>query len=802
MFDTVLVANRGEIAVRVIRTLRRLGVRSVAVYSDADADARHVREADTAVRIGPAPAAESYLSIERLLEAAARTGAQAVHPGYGFLAENGAFARACADAGLAFIGPPAGAIELMGDKIRAKETVRTAGVPVVPGSSGSGLTDDQLTAAAREIGMPVLLKPSAGGGGKGMRLVRDEALLADEIAAARREARGAFGDDTLLVERWIDRPRHIEIQVLADGQGHAVHLGERECSLQRRHQKIIEEAPSPLLDEATRARMGEAAVAAARSCGYVGAGTVEFIVPGDDPSAYCFMEMNTRLQVEHPVTELTVSVGGRTGLDLVEWQLRVAAGEQLPFGQDDIAFAGHAVEARICAETARAAADGRVDFLPSAGTVLALDEPEGEGVRVDSGLSAGTEVGTVYDPMLAKVIAHGPDRPTALRRLRAALGSLTVLGVDTNTGFLRRLAAHPAVASGELDTGLVDRAAAQLIPAAVPEEVYAAAALLRQAALEPAAPRGGGSGGRPEPGGSALGGPAADVWVDPFSVPTGWRLGAEPAWTVHRLRVAGHPPVTVRVRGRAHDAEVRIERADATPATTGSTARPGGTPTAAEATDRPSGPQGTGQGTPETPATGRTDPRPAADTGAGTTTSAPADAGAGTSTAPARAEADAAWRPAADADAGADAGAGVRARLIALDEGSVLLDLGGVTHRFRHAGHGASHWLGRDGDAWRVVGHDPVEEALRGGAATAHAGELTAPMPGTVTVVKAAVGEEVTAGQGLLVVEAMKMEHLISAPHDGTVTELEVTPGSTVAMDQLLAVVTPHEPQESEERER
>ncbi|WP_413803915.1 biotin carboxylase N-terminal domain-containing protein [Streptomyces iranensis] len=881
MFDTVLVANRGEIAVRVIRTLRRLGVRSVAVYSDADADARHVREADTAVRIGPAPAAESYLSIERLLEAAARTGAQAVHPGYGFLAENGAFARACADAGLAFIGPPAGAIELMGDKIRAKETVRAAGVPVVPGSSGSGLTDGQLTAAAREIGMPVLLKPSAGGGGKGMRLVRDEALLADEIAAARREARGAFGDDTLLVERWIDRPRHIEIQVLADGQGHVVHLGERECSLQRRHQKIIEEAPSPLLDEATRARMGEAAVAAARSCGYVGAGTVEFIVPGDDPSAYCFMEMNTRLQVEHPVTELTVSVGGRPGLDLVEWQLRVAAGEPLPFGQDDIAFAGHAVEARICAETARAAADGRVDFLPSAGTVLALDEPEGEGVRVDSGLSRGTEVGTVYDPMLAKVIAHGPDRATALRRLRAALGALTVLGVDTNTGFLRRLAAHPAVASGELDTGLVDRAAAQLIPAAVPEEVYATAALLRQAALEPATPRGDGSGGRPEPGGSGLGGPAAGVWVDPFSVPTGWRLGGAPAWTVHRLRVAGHPPVTVRVRGRAHDAELRIEHADTTPATTGSTARPGGPPAAAEAANRPGGPHGAGQAAPETPATDRTDepqsmaaqasqpmgageggaaalvtrtspnstvtgasartpeaeaderaaahhaaadrrpggaraaagtaprvadPRPAADAGAGTTTPAPADAG--TSTAPARAEADAAWRPAADADtgadadSGADADAGMRARLIALDEGTVLLDLGGVTHRFRHAAHGASHWLGRDGDAWRVVGHDPVEEALRGGAAAAHAGELTAPMPGTVTVVKAAVGDEVTAGQGLLVVEAMKMEHLISAPHDGTVTELEVTPGSTVAMDQLLAVVTPHEPQQSEERER
>ncbi|MEU4897136.1 biotin carboxylase N-terminal domain-containing protein [Streptomyces sp. NPDC044780] len=854
LFDTVLVANRGEIAVRVIRTLRRLGVRSVAVHSDADADARHVREADTSVRIGPAPAAQSYLSIERLLEAAARTGAQAVHPGYGFLAENGAFARACADAGLAFIGPPAGAIELMGDKIRAKETVHAAGVPVVPGSSGSGLTDAQLITAAREIGTPVLLKPSAGGGGKGMRLVRDEALLADEIAAARREARGAFGDDTLLVERWIDRPRHIEIQVLADGHGHVVHLGERECSLQRRHQKIIEEAPSPLLDEATRARMGEAAVAAARSCGYVGAGTVEFIVPGDDPSAYCFMEMNTRLQVEHPVTELTVSVGGRAGLDLVEWQLRVAAGEPLPFGQDDIAFGGHAVEARICAETARSAADGRVDFLPSAGTVLALDEPAGEGVRVDSGLSTGTEVGTVYDPMLAKVIAHGPDRPTALRRLRAALGSLTVLGVDTNTGFLRRLAAHPTVVSGELDTGLVDRAAAALIPSAIPQEVYAAAALLRQAALEPTAPRGGGPGAHPEPtgpggtGGSGPGGPArgpaADVWVDPFSVPTGWRLGGAPAWTIHRLRVPGHPPVTVRMRGRAHDAELRIEHPASHTAEDTTPVRPAG-PAGAAAHSAPEVAPGTGgttAGAGESPRAPGASGRRTGQNGEVPGTPQP-DAGSGASstvartTAPARSAMDDAQRPPTNGGAGteaysgtgggatgagapapaaaADAG-GVRARLVVLDEGSVLVDLGGVTHRFRHAAHGTSHWLGRDGDTWRVVGHDPVEEALRGGAAAAHAGELTAPMPGTVTVVKAAVGDEVTAGQGLLVVEAMKMEHLISAPHDGTVTELDVAPGSTVAMDQLLAVVTPHEstphestphenhestPHENEERE-
>ncbi|MFI1332461.1 biotin carboxylase N-terminal domain-containing protein [Streptomyces sp. NPDC020845] len=703
MFETVLVANRGEIAVRVIRSLRRLGVRSVAVFSDADADALHVREADTAVRLGPASPAESYLSVKRLLDAADRAGAQAVHPGYGFLAENAAFARACTGAGLTFIGPPAAAIELMGDKIRAKESVRAAGVPVVPGSTGSALTDADLAEAAREIGMPVLLKPSAGGGGKGMRLVRDEARLADEIAAARREARGAFGDDTLLVERWIDGPRHIEIQVLADGYGHVIHLGERECSLQRRHQKIIEEAPSPLLDPGTRALMGEAAVQAARSCGYVGAGTVEFIVPGADPAAYCFMEMNTRLQVEHPVTELI------TGLDLVEWQLRIAAGERLPLAQDDISLTGHAVEARICAETARVSG-GRVDFLPSAGTVLALAEPDGEGVRVDSGLAVGTEVGTVYDPMLAKVVAHGPDRPTALRRLRAALARTTTLGLDTNTGFLRRLAAHPAVASGDLDTGLVDREAPGLVPAAVPDEVYAAAALLRQAALEPGEP-------------STMDGSG---WVDPFSVPTGWRLGGRPAWTVHALRVPGHAPVTVRVRGRAHDAEVWLAGPD--------------TPEAPEA--------------PDTPADDTT----------------------------------------------------VRARLTLPRGGDTVsravLDWGGVTHTFAYAAQGSGHWLGRDGDAWHVVDHDPVEAALRGGAAGAHAGELTAPMPGTVTVVKAAVGDEVTAGQGLLVVEAMKMEHVISAPHDGTVTELDVTPGSTVAMDQLLAVVAPHETEERKTEER
>ncbi|MFF4402207.1 acetyl/propionyl/methylcrotonyl-CoA carboxylase subunit alpha [Streptomyces sp. NPDC001480] len=517
MFDTVLVANRGEIAVRVIRTLRSMGVRSVAVFSDADADARHVREADTAVRIGPAPAAESYLSVERLLQAAARTGAQAVHPGYGFLAENAGFAHACEEAGLVFIGPPADAIALMGDKIRAKETVRAAGVPVVPGGR-----DPELAEAARALGAPVLLKPSAGGGGKGMRLVWDLSVLDEEIAAARREARASFGDDTLLVERWVDRPRHIEIQVLADGHGNVVHLGERECSLQRRHQKIIEEAPSVLLDEATRAAMGEAAVQAARSCGYRGAGTVEFIVPGGDPSSYYFMEMNTRLQVEHPVTELI------TGLDLVEWQVRVAAGERLPFGQDDITLTGHAVEARLCAE------DPARGFLPSGGTVLRLREPQGDGIRTDSGLSEGTEVGSLYDPMLSKVIAYGPDRATALRKLRAALAETVTLGVQTNAGFLRRLLAHPAVVAGELDTGLVERVVDELVTTDVPEEVYEAAAAVRLEALKP----------------------REDGWTDPFSVPSGWRLGGTPKRPAFPLRVTD--PVTYTPRGVHTVADDRV----------------------------------------------------------------------------------------------------------------------------------------------------------------------------------------------------------------------------------------------------
>ncbi|HTI28194.1 MAG TPA: biotin carboxylase N-terminal domain-containing protein, partial [Kutzneria sp.] len=369
MFDTVLIANRGEIAVRVIQTLRRMGIRSVAVHSDADAGARHVHEADVAVRIGPAAARESYLSIERIIDAALKTGAQAVHPGYGFLAENAAFARACAESGLVFVGPPPAAIDAMGDKIRAKQTVTAAGVPVVPGAFG-----DDIEHAVAEIGFPVLLKPSAGGGGKGMRLVHSVDELPAAIESAKREARNSFGDDTLLAERFVLNPRHIEIQVLADAHGTVLHLGERECSLQRRHQKIIEEAPSPLLDEETRARMGKSAADAAASVGYTVAGTVEFIVSADRPDEFFFMEMNTRLQVEHPVTELV------TGVDLVEQQLRVAAGEKLSLTQDDIRLTGHAVEARIYAE------DPAHGFLPTGGTLLTLDEPT-DRIRVDSGVS-------------------------------------------------------------------------------------------------------------------------------------------------------------------------------------------------------------------------------------------------------------------------------------------------------------------------------------------------------------------------------------------------------------------------------
>ena len=411
-FGAVLVANRGEIACRIIRTLQSMGIRAVAVYSDADADAKHVRVADAAVRLGPARASESYLNIAAVLAAAVESGADAIHPGYGFLSENAEFATACVAAGIDFIGPSVEALDVMGDKIRSKEHVEQRGVPTVPGVVGA--SDAELIDAANGMGFPLLVKPSAGGGGKGMVVVRDAEELPDALTSARRVAASAFGDDTLLLERLIERPRHIEVQVLADASGHTIHLGERECSLQRRHQKIIEEAPSALLDAATRARIGEAACEVARSVRYVGAGTVEFLVAASRPDEFFFIEMNTRLQVEHPVTEAVVSVQG-AGVDLVEWQVRIAAGEPLTIQQDDVRLDGHAIEARLYAEQP---ANG---FLPSIGTVLVCDEASGDGIRVDSALVEGLHVTADYDPMLAKVIAHGATRAEALERLDAAL---------------------------------------------------------------------------------------------------------------------------------------------------------------------------------------------------------------------------------------------------------------------------------------------------------------------------------------------------------------------------------------------
>ncbi|OKH81459.1 acetyl-COA carboxylase [Mycobacterium sp. ST-F2] len=520
-FDTVLVANRGEIAVRVIRTLRAMGIRSVAVFSDADAGARHVLEADVAVNIGPAPARQSYLSIPAIVDAARRTGAQAVHPGYGFLSENAEFAAALHDAGIVFIGPPAKAIGTMGDKITAKAAVSAFGVPVVPGISRPNLTDDELITGAPEVGFPVLVKPSAGGGGKGMRVVHSAAELPAALASARREAASAFGDDTLFLERFVLNPRHIEVQVVADSHGNVVHLGERECSLQRRHQKVIEEAPSPVLDEATRARIGAAACDTARSVDYRGAGTVEFIVSADRPDEFFFMEMNTRLQVEHPVTELV------TGIDLVELQVRVAAGEALPVAQDDITMTGHAIEARVYAE------DPAHDFLPTGGTVLALAEPAD--ARVDSGIRAGSVIGSDYDPMLSKIIAYGPDRESARRGLDRALADTAVLGVGTNIDFLRFLLADEDVIAGRLDTGLLDRRTGDYVAAQAGDDEFIAAAAYRW----------------------------LHSWLDAgelWATPTGWRVG-EHAPTTIRLR-AGDRTDHVHLTGTPAAATASIENGE------------------------------------------------------------------------------------------------------------------------------------------------------------------------------------------------------------------------------------------------
>jgi len=457
MFDRVLIANRGEIAVRVARTLRRLGVESVAVYSDADAGAPHVRAADRAVHIGPTAPAESYLNIERIIAAARESGAEAIHPGYGFLSERAAFAEACAAAGIVFVGPGPEAIALLGDKVAAKQAAAAAGVPVLPGLQGERLSDEEILAWAGENELPAMLKAAAGGGGKGMRIVRTEAEMAEAIGAARREAQGAFGDDRLLVERYVERSRHIEVQVIADTHGNAIHLGERECSLQRRHQKVVEEAPSPVVSPELRERMGAAAVDLVAASGYVNAGTVELIAERDDPSQFFFLEVNTRLQVEHPVTEAV------TGLDLVELQLRVAAGEALPLSQDEVTLSGHAVEARVYAE------EPARGFLPSTGRIAVYREPAE--ARIDSGVREGTVVGADYDPMLAKVIAHGADRRAALARLDRGLGELVLLGPGTNVAYTRALLARPEVRAGEMDTGLIERLGEEIAPPPAREDL-------------------------------------------------------------------------------------------------------------------------------------------------------------------------------------------------------------------------------------------------------------------------------------------------------------------------------------------
>ena len=533
MFSTVLIANRGEIALRVIRTCRRLGIRTVAVYSDADANAAHVKAADTAVHLGPAAASESYLRIDKVIAAAQATGAEAIHPGYGFLSENAEFSAACAEAGIVFLGPGADAIRTMGDKITAKQAVSSRGVPLVPGTKDAAMSDESLIAASDDIGFPVLIKPSAGGGGKGMHAVFEADKLAEALKTARREAASSFGDDTLFLERLVATPRHIEVQIMADAHGNVIHLGERECSLQRRHQKVIEEAPSALLDEATRARIGQAACETAKSIGYVGAGTVEFIVGADRPDEFFFMEMNTRLQVEHPVTEEV------TGVDLVELQLLVGTGAPLPLTQDDITMTGHSIEARIYAE------DPSRGFLPTGGRALDVVFPEGEGIRVDAGLEAGQTIASDYDPMIAKLIVRADDRAQAIARLDSALAASAVPGIVTNIDFLRTLMGLPEVVAGDLDTSLIDNLSEDQL-------AHTAGELHAQLAAAAVTVTGGAAG-------TTLTGPvtAAELSVNrttasAWAGPSAWRTS----------RPDFRPTVNLAVGGQANEVEVRTGAVD------------------------------------------------------------------------------------------------------------------------------------------------------------------------------------------------------------------------------------------------
>jgi len=658
VFESVLIANRGEIAVRVIRTLKRLGVKSVAVYSDVDREARHVLDADEAIYLGAATARDSYLNVERVLDACRASGANAVHPGYGFLSESADFALACAERGVTLIGPSPRAIAVMGDKIQAKLHVSAAGVPVVPGRVEVGMSDRDLQSVAKEIGFPVLVKPSAGGGGKGMRLVERPEDLEEALSSSRREALASFGDDALFLERFVVRPRHIEVQVLGDQFGTVVHLGERECSLQRRHQKVVEEAPSPLLDDATRRRLCASAIDAARSVDYYGVGTVEFIVSSQHPEEFFFMEMNTRLQVEHPVTEMV------TGLDLVEQQLLVAAGEPLAFDVRNAPVSGHAVEARIYAESP---ARG---FLPTSGRLLRVIEPTGEGVRVDSGLSEGAQVATQYDPMLAKVVAWGPDRSTALRRLREALGETVILGVGTNIDFLRRLLEEEDVTRGNLDTGLIEREVSSLVSTA---PSLAVLALYAVSWLERLAPVG----------------PAPSAW----DAAVGWRLGRPKRPVQFTLPRLDGGTTTIALLGTMDGAQLRIDDVDVDLAATSE------------------GP------------------------------------------------------------------------------GTVSFTVDGHVHHGWYVVDSRTTWVCVDGEAWPLLEIDGVRRRV-GQAASSD--EVRSPMPGTVLRVRVTQGESVRSGDALVVVSAMKMEHVLLAPRDGIV-DILVRDGDTVIVDQVVARLSPSE---------
>ncbi|HEV8647357.1 MAG TPA: acetyl/propionyl/methylcrotonyl-CoA carboxylase subunit alpha [Burkholderiales bacterium] len=657
MFEKILIANRGEIACRVARTAKRLGIRTVAVYSEADATALHVASCDEACLIGPAHPRESYLRADRILGAAKKSGAQAVHPGYGFLSENAEFAKACGQAGVVFIGPPAEAIESMGSKSAAKALMEKAGVPLVPGYHGAAQDAATLKKEADRTGYPVLIKASAGGGGKGMRVVEKAADFADALAAAKREAVSSFGDDRVLIEKYLARPRHIEVQVFADTQGHCVYLFERDCSVQRRHQKILEEAPAPGMTAERRREMGGAAVSAARAVGYVNAGTVEFIA--DEHGHFFFMEMNTRLQVEHPVTEMI------TGLDLVEWQLRVASGEPLPLAQEQLAIKGHAVEARVYAE------DPARGFLPAAGRIEHLRHPEESAhVRVDSGVQTGDEIGVHYDPMIAKLIAWDSDRPSALRRLRAALGEFQIVGLTSNLAFLSAITGHRAFADahrepGLLDTCLIERYRTELFQDTGPasDPILAIAVLSELLRMDRAAAQ------------------AAMRSADPFSpwnARDGWRLNEDNHHTFVFLDAAKRVEVVAHYRNRGYLLEL-----------------PGGKMLAS-------------------------------------------------------------GEVAGDRTIDADL-AGNRTRATVVRRVNEL-----TVFAF-----GTSHRLEFEPPA-TVEEEDP-------------SGRLVSPLPGAVIQVLIKDGEAVQKGQALMIIEAMKMEHTISAPQSGTVKRIYFATGEQVA---------------------